>query len=201
MARALVLDPQLAALGSSNIIFVPAEDAQYYFGLAYQAASAGDSLRRAPAIVRFRRYLALAGQGPWAKRAKAHLAELGASTLGPTDVLVGPVDAPEREVAIRSVVSVGAELQRCMESDRESAVRAAVRFYPSTKGGPHTPAPRGLLRPLTLGPEAERVTTLALDGGPVSRQTIECIDKILLGIKLSVRQLTLVQVAVIARSP
>jgi len=204
MARALALDPQLGTFNTRSIFFAPPDDVHYYLGLASQLLAASDPLRRAPAIVRFRRYLAAAGQGPWAKRARAHLAELGPSSLGPADVLVSPVDAPERDAAVKAIVALGPELQRCMEGDRDGALRTALHLSPSTKNAKQAPprsTPVGLLRPLSLGPEAERVTTSPLDSEPVSRQAIECIDKTLRGVKLTVRQLTLVQVAVIARSP
>ena len=207
MTRALALDAQLSALSSSgNYFFAPAEDAHYYLGLAHQMASGSDPVRRMAAISRFRRYLSATGMGPWAKRARAHLAELGPPTIGAGDVLVSPVDAPEREAAIRGVVAVGAELQRCMNDDREGWIRAALRLYPAKIALPTAPAPvphptpPGLMRPLAAAPEVDRISTVTPDGG-VSRQTVDCIEKTLRTIKLPVRQLTLIQVAVIARSP
>src|SRR5262249_48201435 len=77
MLRALSLNVSLDELRGSYVYFWPPEDVHFAFGLGHQVASDVDPLRRAPAIMLFRRYLELVKSGPWIKRARAHLAELG----------------------------------------------------------------------------------------------------------------------------
>jgi tetratricopeptide (TPR) repeat protein len=201
ITRALAIDPALSSLSGANVLFVPPEDAHYTYGLAFQVASAGDPLRRLLAQVRFHRYLAAAPSGPWARRARAHLAQLGSPALSASDVLVSPADAPDRDAIVRAVVALGPDLQRCMADDKDGAVRAALRLAPAAQASATRPLPTGLARPLTVRPPAERSSTLALDVEPISRQANECIQKILDSARIPVRQPALVLIAVTARMP
>src|SRR5262249_3409657 len=140
----------------------PPEDVHYYLGLAFQTASSSDPLRRAAAIVRFRRFL----EGPentWSRRARAHLQELGPASIQAPDVIVTPFDAPEKDAAVRAVVAAGPELQRCMADNTDGVLRASVRFHPPQKQPQRTvvrPTPASSLR--LGGGEGDRVATLAL---------------------------------------
>jgi tetratricopeptide (TPR) repeat protein len=205
MLRALGLNGSLDELKASYVFFVPPEDLHYAFGLGNQVASELDPLRRAPAIMFFRRYVETVKTGPWIKRGRAHLAELGSPALGPGDIAVIPTDAPDRDAIVRAIVAAGPELQRCLEADRGAAVRATLTIgaAPAPVHVPHAAPPArvpvtGALRPPVAVQEADKVASWNF-GDPAPRQATECIDKRLHELKLAARQLTRVQLSVIAR--
>jgi len=87
--RALEFDPTMAHLTDESVFFEPAGDKRYYEALGHEVA--GD---RELALAAWRAFLAEAPSSQYAKRARAHLAELkrappSASSVDPARVHVG----------------------------------------------------------------------------------------------------------------
>jgi len=87
--RALDIDPTMAHLADESVFFEPAGDKRYYEALGHEVA--GD---RELALAAWRMFLAEAPSSQYAKRARAHLADLKraplvASSIDPAHVHVG----------------------------------------------------------------------------------------------------------------
>jgi tetratricopeptide (TPR) repeat protein len=87
--RALDIDPTMAHLADESVFFEPAGDKRYYEALGHEVA--GD---RELAVASWRAFLAEAPSSQYARRARAHLADLkrlppSAATIDPAHVRVG----------------------------------------------------------------------------------------------------------------
>ncbi len=123
---ALRIDGGYSVLGQPTLLYVPAEDEDYFHALIFQLAprlehaparvcQGGPWLCRGLAIAGYRRFVDRAGDaGLWTARAKQHLQELGQPELAVDDLIVLGSDAARRTVP-KLVVGAGPKLQRCVE--------------------------------------------------------------------------------------
>ncbi|MBI4508785.1 MAG: tetratricopeptide repeat protein [Deltaproteobacteria bacterium] len=100
----------LDRMDSFPVLFLPAEDKEFYLGLVHKVAK-----RRTLARLYFRRYIERAREIPWARRAREHLSELGGAELGEAEVETRGVGLAERGPLVRAVLAKAQELHRCMD--------------------------------------------------------------------------------------
>jgi hypothetical protein len=200
MLRALALDASLDELRPTT--FIVPEDLHYALGLGHAVAAEADPLRRAPAVMLFRRYLAAVQGGAGQAPARARLAALGGAAFAAGDMIVVPADATDREAIVRAVVGVGPELQRCLDGRPGIALRATLTIGASATAVPAVrparPSPPGTLRTTLISPGQDTITPWT-GSEAASQQNLECIEKTLHYLRLGARQLTRVQLSLIAR--
>jgi tetratricopeptide (TPR) repeat protein len=108
---ALRHDPNLDWLTGLVGQFVPAEDEFYYLGLGRAARH-----ETAWAIAYFRHYLHVTGTGPWTRRARHHLADLGREPmLHAGNIAISGTDTMDEQVALAAIAEVWNELLACMK--------------------------------------------------------------------------------------
>jgi tetratricopeptide (TPR) repeat protein len=168
----LAVDPFAQRPTAPDVQFVPAHDKEYYLGLAHEVAG-----RRAGALVYFRRYVAMAGEGSWGPRAKEHLDGLGPGGLQPGDVELHVEEAGLRQSLLRAVLGQEPELQRCLAGQpyawvQVTVVGKAARAAPAGKPGPAKKAVALVVQAGSVGPE---VVSL----GPVeaSPEALACVSQ------------------------
>ncbi len=81
LAKARDRNGDLSSLRSADRIYAPAEDEHYYLGLAYAIATKRSPARKTLALYHFRRFLELAPDSPWRKRAEVHAGAIGVPPL------------------------------------------------------------------------------------------------------------------------
>ena len=109
VTRALAGDPDMRALTSEGVFFIPAGDIHYYFAFGYWAK--GDLVRSKK---EWESFLAALPRSQWAYRAQAHLAQLGGGGA--------PASKPRRKHLAPSPVLGG------IESDVTEQDQAAIRY-------------------------------------------------------------------------
>ena len=109
MAAALSNDPRPDRVVPTNAIWIPVHDGSYYWGLAYLHAS--DAGR---ALFHFRRYLAAAGESPWAARARVHLEEAQAGAIAGRDLKLSGSATFDAGKTAAAVVRGDAAFQACL---------------------------------------------------------------------------------------
>ena len=98
--EALAADRTMSTLKNPTIPLLGAGEEHYLLGLAYEAHP---DPRAEQALVQFRRFLAVAGENPWRKRAEEHIRELRTARLPDyVERLTG--NAPYDERAVRDLV-------------------------------------------------------------------------------------------------
>jgi len=124
--------PRLPLLGVGEI--------EYMLGLAWEA---NEPARAEYALVYFRKFLRLAPDSPWRKRAEDHLRELKTTVLP---------EAIERRPG--GVAAVDLDVARAIVRKQMPAMRACLAKVPNqaievkiTKSGPRSPAPKPPARP------------------------------------------------------
>lgn len=152
-------DPRLGSLLSARRVFTPAEDEHYYLGLARVAGG-----EDAHALFHFRRYLSIAGDSPWAPRARAHLDALADVALGDDLELRGSA-AVEHERAVRALRAAAGRFEDCVAGQPEVLLQVVI-----TALAPGAGASR--VRP--------GVRVLVLDQGPLVteelREVVACTE-------------------------
>ncbi|WP_428265276.1 tetratricopeptide repeat protein [Haliangium sp.] len=102
-------NPSLGALEDPGAIFIPAADGYYYRALAHAERGMSPT-----ALVFFRHYLARAGDGPWAPRAREHIAALAPAASSSALVVASGSLAVDRDTLGEAVGRIDAELQACV---------------------------------------------------------------------------------------
>ncbi len=150
--KALRTDRTLSALSSSGILFwlPPAE--HYFRGLA-AAARPG---RQAFATAQFRRYVSVAADDGWTRRATDHLDALADEPFSKDDISIRGVGVIDANKAHAAVMKRSDELLECMEATPELLFRVTITKISSgttdkktrTKGLLHRPIrpPQGGVR-------------------------------------------------------
>jgi tetratricopeptide (TPR) repeat protein len=111
MFTALRHDPGLDWLAGLAGQFVPATDEFYYLGLGRAARH-----ETAWAIVYFRQYLHVTGSGPWTRRARHHLADLGREPmLHAGSIAISGTETMDRQVALAAIAPAWGELLACVK--------------------------------------------------------------------------------------
>lgn len=198
---ALKNDPTLSGLSTSSYIFVPPEDEDYYRGFAYQVAVSPEYEGRKPclawtcralAIVHFRRYLARAGDSPYARNARDHLAALGSAAAGEGDVEVRASDAVAGKPFAKVALAAALKMQACLQTEPLALLRVEVTIAgkPPAPAAPKPPAQRTPAKkprqppppppPPNPAPTPGPPVTRVLLGGPVeaSADAVACVKKL-----------------------
>lgn len=106
--EALSADRSMSMLKTPSLPLLGVAEENYLLGLAYEAH---DPPRPEQALVQFRRFVKLAGDSPWRKRAEDHVRELRTARLPDVvDRLTG--NAPYDETAMRDLVRRGMPAMR-----------------------------------------------------------------------------------------
>ena len=106
--EALSADRSMSMLKTPSLPLLGVAEENYLLGLAYEAH---DPPRPEQALVQFRRFVKLAGDSPWKKRADDHVRELRTARLPDVvDRLTG--NAPYDETAMRDLVRKGMPAMR-----------------------------------------------------------------------------------------
>jgi tetratricopeptide (TPR) repeat protein len=170
----------MTAPNGSPALFVPAEDEDYYRGIAHKVAR-----RRNLAIVFFRSYLERAPRSPWATRAREHMAQLGPPALVEADVDARGLAPEKRGPWQKPVAQAGAELQKCLEG--KTTARLLVEIGLPVVERPARPADKKNKK-LDKKPAAKVNPGVSVSedgpGGPHSPELLECVRKRAAEIKL-----------------
>jgi tetratricopeptide (TPR) repeat protein len=128
LSRAVTRDPKVTSLAGAGRIWIPPLDAHYYLGLA--ALGGKDAPR---AVLHFRRYLALAGETSWARRARARYEEAlaGAATGQGLEVRGSATLDQSRAGAI--IAKSDAALQGCLHRTPDLLLRVSITVVMPTK--------------------------------------------------------------------
>jgi tetratricopeptide (TPR) repeat protein len=171
---ALIREPRAGVLTASSRVWIPAEDANYYLGLAYLGAD--DAPR---SVLHFRRYLAKAGEKNWSRRARARYEEaLGSAVAGQGLDIRGSASLDQPRAGAAIARSDGA-LQTCLRKAPDLLLRVSITEVVPTKGKT-PPAPAGTARPGVRVLVQESSETKSTD----FRATIDCAESAARKIKL-----------------
>jgi tetratricopeptide (TPR) repeat protein len=129
LTQALTRDPRATSLTASNRIWIPPHEAHYYLGLAYLGAEEWPR-----SVLHFRRYLALAGETSWARRARARYEEaLGGAIAGAAvDIKGSATLEPARAGAI--IARSDGALQSCLRRAPDLLLRVSITKVMPSKG-------------------------------------------------------------------
>jgi tetratricopeptide (TPR) repeat protein len=147
MLAGLKLDPNMYNVfkdGKEQWTFIRREEAFYYLGFGHEILSRGETNPqgyRATSVVSFRKYLSLASDGPWSIRARQHLASLGPTAFGPSELWMSGGEK-EKAAVSAALLGAGPTLQRCIEGQPATAVRVTLSFVP-------VPPPKPVAAPVT----------------------------------------------------
>jgi tetratricopeptide (TPR) repeat protein len=127
LTHALSRDPRASSLAAANRVWVPPHEAHYYLGLAYLG---GEDWARA--VMHFRRYLALAGETSWTRRARARYEEaLGGAIAGAGLEIKGSSTLDQVRLTALIARSDG-PLQACLRKTPDLLLRVSItRVLPS----------------------------------------------------------------------
>ncbi|HEY4245115.1 MAG TPA: tetratricopeptide repeat protein [Kofleriaceae bacterium] len=163
-------DRSYSTLVNPALPMIGVGEPEYLLGLAYGAA---EPARPELSLLYFRRFLALAKDSPWRKRAEEHVREIHASDL-PGDILRGGTAPFDREAARLAVGKALPPMRACLAKLPGIAVLVQV-----TKVGPRTPS-TDRTRPSFFSPNPGIVATvpLNLDETPTeaSAAAAHCIE-------------------------
>ncbi|MDQ3334022.1 MAG: hypothetical protein M4D80_02595 [Myxococcota bacterium] len=128
---ALSADRSMSTLKTPSLPLLGAAEESYLLGLAFEAH---DPPRPEQALIQFRRFVKLAGDSPWKKRAEDHVRELRTARLPDiVERLTG--NAPYEEAAMRELVRRGMPAMRaCLAKMPYLVLKVKV-----TKTGPKGP--------------------------------------------------------------
>lgn len=101
----------LALLEAPDQIFIPAEEALYYLGLAYEDAGNTDR-----ALIYFRHYLHAHAAGPWQRATRQRARRLAAAPRTSGAIEISDTDVMDREAVALALERVDAELQACVRA-------------------------------------------------------------------------------------
>jgi Flp pilus assembly protein TadD len=206
MLAALASDRNLSTLSQPTTTYVPPEDEDYFRGFALEVLTASDLqksacqpwLCRSLARVYFRRFVSRAPQGPWRKRAEAHLHDLGEASPREDEinVLLGParVDGAAQAPYVKTAMQALPRLRVCM-ADKPLALYRVDVFLPG-KVAPPAPAPAPPKKagghfdikppvPMPTPPASNEKSITVLSAGPAAPDegTRLCVVNALAGVK------------------
>jgi tetratricopeptide (TPR) repeat protein len=199
MAQGVRLNPLLTRLSDRSIAAVMAGDVYYAQGLAHQVAADGEPLHRGPAIVAYRKFIELDPDGPWRRRAREHLLELGPPAVVAADVELQPEPpAAERAGIVKQVVARGPELAKCLDGQPLAALRTTLALEPAKAPDKKRHEPK---KPPTskLFLAAERqpsVISVGPDSAAPAART--CVEAAIRSVRAPASQLTRVTVVVVS---
>ena len=200
MGQGLRLDRALARLGDRWIASVLGPDLPYAVALGHQVAADTEPLRRTLAIAFFRKFIDLDPDGPWRKRAREHLAELGPPAAVASDIELHPdPHAADRKSLVKAIVGRGAELAHCLDGSPLAAVRATLVLEPAPgkkKDTADGKKPSTLQVFLAPEPRAPIVTSVGPEPAPPAAR--QCVETSLRGVHIPLGQLTRVTVVVVS---
>jgi tetratricopeptide (TPR) repeat protein len=131
LTQALSRDPRATSLTAATRIWIPPQEAHYYLGLAYLGAE--DWSR---SLLHFRRYLALAGETSWTRRARARYEEaLAGAVAGKGLEIKGSATLDQGRAAALIGRSDGA-LQTCLRKAPDLLLRVSITKVIPSKGKP-----------------------------------------------------------------
>lgn len=129
LSQALSRDPRASTLAAANRVWVPPHEAHYYMGLAYLG---GEDWSRS--VLHFRRYLALAGETSWTRRARARYEEaLGGAIAGAGLEIKGSSTLDQGRLAAVIARSDG-PLQACLRKTPDLLLRVSITRVLPSKG-------------------------------------------------------------------
>ena len=128
-------DIRFLSLRSTNLPLIGAGEIEYMLGLAWES---NDPPRPEYALVYFRKFLRLAPESPWRKRAEDHLRELKTTVL-PEVIERKPGGIATVDLdAVRTIVRKQMPAMRaCLAKVGNQAIEVAI-----TRSGPRSPVPR-----------------------------------------------------------
>jgi len=129
MAQALGRDPRAGSLVGVSRIWIPTQDAPYYLGLAYLG---GEDFSRA--VLHFRRYLAVAGESAWARRARAHYEEALAGAVAGRGLELRGSATLEPARAASIIGKADGALQGCLRRTPDLLLRVSITAVVPIKG-------------------------------------------------------------------
>jgi tetratricopeptide (TPR) repeat protein len=129
LTQALTRDPRASSLSGANRIWIPAHDAHDYLGLAYLGAE--DWAR---SVLHFRRYLALAGETAWARRARARYEEALAGAVAGKGVEFRGSATVDQPHAAAAMAHADGALQACLRKTPDLLLRVSITVVLPTKG-------------------------------------------------------------------
>jgi len=166
LVQALGRDPRASSLAGNTRIWIPPNDGHYYLGLAFLGAE--DWAR---SVLHFRRYLALAGETSWARRARVRYEEaLGGAFAGKSLEVKGSATLdPARAAAL--IARADAPLQSCLRKTPDLLLRVSITKVMPNKG--KTP-----LINTTTTPPGVRVLVQEQSGDKVNdvRTVVSCAE-------------------------
>jgi len=151
LSTALARDSHLSHLAGSDFQPSPTEDEWYYQGLANKARKPE---RPEWALIYFRRFLAAHGNGPWVRRARQHVEELGEMPLSSSRLAQEGPARVDRDKAADAIDRVDAELQRCVRSVPGALLRVRVTMVAKQ-------APTRRTRDKKAEPSLTRITSIS----------------------------------------
>lgn len=162
--RSYIEDPALPLLGTA--------EAEYLTGLAYRYAMPTPEY----ALLYFRRYVQLAGNSPWKRRAQEHVRELSATKWPARQTITSSGTAAVDIDALHpSLVRPVAAMRQCLARLPQTAFQVNVR-----RVGPRTPE-TVRDRPIYRLPTPPKPAThlLSLDGAPKAEldEATRCLEK------------------------
>lgn len=153
----------LALLEAPDEIFIPAEEALYYLGLAYEHA--GDTAR---ALIYFRHYLH-AHTGPWQRVTRQRVQQLAAAPRSADAIELSDPAAMSRAAVVEALERVDEELQTCVRALPNALFH--VRITVLLGGGP-----RGRARGAT-GVKAQVLHGFAIEA-EAQAQAQRCLESV-----------------------
>jgi len=161
------LDRQLAVLQNPVVPPLGTGELDYMLGLAYGAEP---TVRPEYALAYFRRFVSVAPDSPWRKRADEHIRDLRASELPETVTRTGTAQL-DLEVARAVVRRAMPQLRACLARQPATVVEIEI-----SRAGPRTPV-TDRMRPRFFSPPDG--VTIRRGAGDLSDRELEAIDRCL----------------------
>jgi len=163
-AEGIKLDHQLAVLQSPAIPPITAGELDYMLGLAYSA----DKPRPEFVLAYFRRFVKMAPQSPWRKRAEDHIRDIKTAALPDSITRTGTATI-DLEVARASVRRAMPQMRACMARHPTAVIEVEI-----SRAGPRTPA-TDRLRPRFFTPPDG--VTVRRSIGDLAEDELDAIDR------------------------
>ncbi|MEO8705761.1 MAG: tetratricopeptide repeat protein [Kofleriaceae bacterium] len=170
--KALAADRELSTLKSNTVPLLGNGETEYLMGLGF---SMYDPPKAEYSLIYFRRFLKLAPDSPWRRRAEDHLRELKASELPEFVEKRGGNALLEPVVARPPVRKLMPQMRQCM-----AKLPGVVLEVTITKSGPRTPVPTGARRSY-LPPDGVTILPATIVDGSTKADidaAIRCIEPI-----------------------